>query len=96
MNLSLLKSNDINDSSTKLLDLFLAYGYIQTISKASRITNNGNTYSLIDNFFVKDMIDKLDNNFVIINDISDHFPIISTYTLSKNKEKPTPPHLKDS
>ena len=94
MNLDLLKSNDINDSSTKLLDLFLVYGYIQTISKASRITNNGNTYSLIDNFFVKDMIDKLDNNFVIANDISDHFPIISTYTLSKNKDKPTPPPLK--
>ena len=39
-NLDLLKSNDVNDSSTKLLELFMIFGYIQTISKATRITNN--------------------------------------------------------
>ena len=92
INIDLLKSNDINDPSTNLLDLFLVYGYIQTVSKATRITNN--TFSLIDNFFVKDMIDKLDSNFVVTSDISDHFPIISTYTLGRIKDKPAPPPLK--
>ena len=87
-NLDLLKSNDVNDSSTKLLELFMIFGYIQTISKATRITNN--SFSLIDNFFVKDMLDKLDKNFVVTSDISDHFPIISTYIISKIKNKPPP------
>ena len=91
-NLDLLKSNDLNDNSTKLLETFLVSGYIQTISKATRITND--TFSLIDNFFVKDMIDKLDKNFVVTTDISDHFPIISTYTLNKNKAKPPLPPKK--
>ena len=90
LNLDIFKSIDVNNSATHLLDNFSLMGYIQIVSRATRVTNN--SFSLIDNIFVKDLISNIDKTYVLQSDLSDHFPILSVFNLSKEKIKhPTPP-----
>ena len=89
-NLNIFKSTDINDNSSHLLDIFIEYGYIQSVSRATCVTKD--SFSLIDNIFTKDLVNSIDKTFVIQSDISDHFPIMTSLNLSNvKKSKPTPP-----
>lgn len=78
-NLDLFKCNLVNHSSLNLLDIFAGLGYIQIVSKASRISNE--SFSLIDNIFVKDLIPRLFSCNVLLSDISDHFPLLANFKL---------------
>lgn len=49
LNLNLFHSNDINSDPSNLLDTCLAYSYIQSISRATRVTPTSST--LIDHIF---------------------------------------------
>lgn len=62
----------LNHSALSFSNLLSSHGYAQLISKPTRIQNNSAT--LLDNFFINGS-----NNFqksgIIIDDLSDHFPI---------------------
>ena len=88
LNLDLFKSNLANHPSSTLLDLFAGLGFVQIISKATRIQNE--SFSLIDNIFIRDLIPRLISCNVLISDISDHFPLLSTFKLDGFKPQPFP------
>ena len=89
LNLDILKSIDINNHATLMLDAFTFHGFIQIISRATRVTDS--SYSLIDNIFIKDLVANIENTFVLQSDLSDHFPVMSIFNLSKDKIKAAPP-----
>lgn len=64
-----------NVSISSFLDISANYGFIQIITKATRICNN--SFSLIDNIFIKDVTPKLINSGVLIDGLSDHFMTFS-------------------
>lgn len=70
-NLDLFQSNDLSSNSTSLLNQCNSWGYLQTISKATRLSENSST--LLDLCFLKDLIPNLIFSGVIANDISDHY-----------------------
>ena len=85
-NLDIFKCNIANHPSSTLLDLFSGVGFLQIVSKATRISND--SFSLIDNIFIRDLIPRLTSCNVIKNDISDHFPLLSTFKLDGFKTQP--------
>ena len=89
LNLDILKSIDINNPATLMLDAFTFHGFIQIISRATRVTDS--SFSLIDNIFIKDLVANIENTFVLQSDLSDHFPIMSIFNLSIDKIKAAPP-----
>ena len=69
----------------------LAFGYLPTISKTTRFSDN--KLSLIDNIFCN-TIDFISKSGIIYDDISDHFPIfVSCATLSSIRSKTDTPCL---
>ena len=68
-NINLLNVNQ-NNSPTHFIESSMQHGFIQTVSKATRIFNNQT--SLIDHIFTNSKNSKVETG-VIINDISDHF-----------------------
>lgn len=91
-NLNLFFLNDINSSATTLMDTISSFGYVQTISKATRLTEISAT--LIDNCFIKGLIPNVLFSGVITSDISDHFSTCITLKTNKIKKKRTVHHKK--
>jgi exonuclease III len=87
-NLNLFHLSDANSYATKLLDLVTSFGYIQCISKATRLTNHSST--LIDLTFIKNLIPNHLFSGVISTDFSDHYTTFSAIGTDKVKKKKLP------
>ena len=85
-NINLLKLNQ-SPSATNLIENAMQYGFIQTISKATRIFND--KISLIDQIFTNTKQFSLTSG-VIINDISDHFTTFLQPSLPLHPPKQKP------
>ncbi len=68
-NIDLLNIN-VNSLSNEYADIILSNGFVQTVTKATRI--QGNSFSLIDHILTND-ITMVPSGGVLISDISDHF-----------------------
>ena len=80
-NIDLLSLNR-NTNSSRLVELSLSHGFLNLITKASRM--NKNSYSLIDQIFTNSD-SKNFNSGVLLSDISDHFFTFSS--ISKKAKK---------
>ena len=79
-NIDLIKyDNDIN--SQKLIDTTTNYGFVQTISRPTRITDHSAT--LIDHIFSNNL-NKIISSSVITHDLSDHLATLATISLDTN------------
>ena len=82
-NLDLLKANT-HPQTNKFLELNLRKSLIPCISKPTRITHK--TATLIDNIMTIPYIQSNQNPFILVEDISDHMPILVRF---RNISKPT-------
>ena len=73
-NIDLLKYNYCN-FSTEFFNQFSSSGYTSLIFKPTRITKS--TATLIDNIFTNNLSKTEHLNDILLNDISDHFPIFT-------------------
>lgn len=87
-NLNLFHLSDPNSYATRLLDLVTPLGFIQTISKATRLTDHSHT--LIDLCFIKGLIPNHLFSGVISTDFSDHYTTFTTVRTDKIKKKKLP------
>ena len=72
-NLDLLKS-DIHNTTLDFLNLLFSHSFWPLITRPTRVTSSSAT--LIDNIFTNNIALKMSSiNGIIINDITDHFPI---------------------
>ena len=62
-------------------NLLYSYGYISLISRATRIDREHS--SLLDNIFINDH-NFVKSSGVIVNDLSDHFPVFASFSFSSN------------
>jgi len=77
-NFDLLKINE-HVPTSDLFNIFLAHNYLPTISKPTRLSETSGT--LIDNIYVNHLNAKHQiNSAILLEDISDHLPIICTIT----------------
>ena len=77
-----------NDQPSLIFNNLLAsYGFSPTISKPTRIQNG--KHSLLDNFYINHLSSYYKSG-VIIDDLSDHFPVFLTLSVKfpKNEQKP--------
>ena len=82
LNIDILKFNSCKNAS-EYIDLLFSFGLIQTVTKPSRCTINSAT--LIDHCIITPKF-ALVENILIVNKISDHFPIITIcYANTKSK-----------
>jgi hypothetical protein len=72
-NLDLLRCND-HTSTQEFIENLFSYMFIPLINKPTRITSHSAT--LIDNIFTNNLSGKVLSS-ILINDISDHLPILS-------------------
>ena len=82
MNFDLLKF-EIHDKTEILLDNGFAHGFLQLVSLPTRISNNSAT--LIDHIYTNATLNNFET-YIILSDISDHFPICHIIS-DKTKEK---------
>ena len=82
-NLDVLRYN-ICSKSTAYIELLIAHGFIQTITKPTRCTSHSAT--LLDHCVTNSSLNN-HTSFIITTKISDHFPIL--YTLNKNRAQST-------
>ena len=54
-------------------NMFLSYGFLPCVSRTTRL-GEGDSASLLDNFFCNNL-SIINNSGIILNDISDHFPV---------------------
>ena len=87
-NINLFHLSNPNSHATQLLDLVTPLGFIQTISKATRLTAHSST--LIDLCFIKDLIPKHIFSGVISTDFSDHYCTFTTMRTDKIKKTKLP------
>ena len=76
-----VKSNSVSDS---FFTLMCSYGFLPTISRATRIAPKSST--LIDNIFTND-ISRILLSGIILTDISDHLAIFVTTNMETNKSR---------
>ena len=76
-NINLLK-HVTDNASHNFLELFLSASFLPLISKPTRV--NYNSATLIDNIFSN--VIPLPDSYIILSDITDHYPIFAQYTLS--------------
>ena len=86
-NIDLLKYNYCN-FSTEFFNQFSSSGYTPLITKPTRITKS--TATLIDNIFTNNLSKMEHLNGILLNDISDHFPIftITEHELQNSRKTP--------
>ena len=83
-NLNLLEKSK-NPKVDQYFNLLVSHGLIPLISKPTRCTSQSST--LIDNIFMNNLRYS-HNSYIIIDDISDHFPLFTTITnVRKNTQK---------
>ena len=83
-NLNLFDINIANSNASELLDLFGGFGFINSITKATRVFNQSNT--AIDQIFLNDF-SILCRSGVLIDTPSDHFATFIEINLEKPKTK---------
>ena len=83
-NLDLIKINE-NKYVAEYIDTLLAFGFLQLITKPTRIANN--SASLIDHVLTNSSCELYDS-YILCSCISDHFPIIHNINFKKPKCKP--------
>ena len=83
-NLDLLKSDSHKDTHT-LLDLLLQNQLYPSITRPSRVTQT--TATLIDNIFISEKFHRSFDSAVLINDISDHMPLLCLVKQTKILDK---------
>lgn len=79
-NLNLFDLHNLNSNSCTFLDIFASFGFINCISKATRIVNQSST--ALDQIFLND-ISLLCRSGVLIDSPSDHFGTFCEITLTK-------------
>ena len=86
-NINLLKY-DTDNLRHEFLEIFLSNSFFPLVSKPTRVTNISST--LIDNIF-SNFIPHSDS-YIMLSDISDHYPIFTQFTLSNsvNGGRPRP------
>lgn len=84
-NLDLLKHEN-NNKSQEFLEILMSGSFLPLISKPTRIVDNSAT--LIDNIFCNTL--PLPESSIILSDISDHFPIMTHFTINQIITKPYP------
>ena len=85
-NLDLLKSNS-HQQTQQFLDIMMENQLLPSITRPTRITQQSAT--LIDNIFISEILQHNFDSAVIINDISDHLPIITMMKQTKVTDKTT-------
>ena len=75
-NIDLLK-HDNTHTSQEFLETFLSASFLPLISKPTRASNHSAT--LIDNIFCNTL--PLPDSFIVLSDMTDHFPIMTRHTL---------------
>ena len=81
-NLNLFLINDSNSKASAFLDIFGGFGFLNVITKASRIANN--SYTALDQIFIND-ISFLRRSGVMIDSMSNHFACFAEINLNKPK-----------
>ena len=84
-NLNLFDTNNIESNSSLFLDCCTEFGFIQTVSRATRVTSESAT--LIDFCLLKDLVSNLILTGVIANDVSDHFATFVALKTNKTRIK---------
>ena len=79
-NLDLLRSGTHNPMQ-KFLDTILGNGLLPTIKRPTRITQQSAT--LIDNIIISEVLQQNFDSALLINNISDHLPIITLMKQTK-------------
>ena len=87
-NLNLFSCTVKTSNSCKFLELLTFYGFLNLTSKATRISQN--SHSIIDCVATKNCLNKTLSNQIVVNDLSDHFPLVNSF-LTNNLKKPKPP-----
>ncbi len=90
INLNLFETTCSTSAATRFVDIMTFNGYLNTTLRATRITPQ--TFSLIDVFFMKNYCANHSKSFVVLSDISDHYPILNIF---KTKLKKTSLKLDD-
>ena len=83
-NLDLLKACS-HQQTQCFLDIILDNGLLPSITRLTRITQHSAT--LIDNIFISEILQRNFDSAVIINDISNHLPIITMMKQTKVTDK---------
>ena len=84
-NIDLIKY-DTDSSSQNLIDTLAKYGFVQTVSKPTRVTDHSAT--LIDHVYTNNIENTLSSNVVTL-DISDHLATLTTIKLRSILQKHT-------
>jgi len=84
----LFKIGENNSPSMRLLESLNFNGFLNTITRATRITKN--TSTLIDIFGVGNFIPNLMLSCVLTSQISDHLVLINAYRINANKKPKQP------
>ncbi len=87
-NLNLFSCTVKTSNSCRFLDNLIFYGFLNLTYKATRISQS--SYSLIDCIAIKNCINKIQCNQVVVSDLSDHFVLISSFSTSDKLKKPKP------
>ena len=87
-NINLFSCTVKTSNSCKFLDLLIFYGLLNITYKATRISHN--SHSLIDFFGIKNCLNKIQSNQVVVSDLSDHFLMICSISTSDKLKKPKP------
>jgi len=85
-NINLLEINN-KSSPQAFLELAVSHGLCPTITLPSRLSccSSGSTSSLIDNIFIKQNNVHPTNSFILIDNLSDHFPVFSSIHIGKQQ-----------
>ena len=87
-NLNLFSCTVRTSNACKFLEHLIFSGFLNLTFKATRISQS--SHSLIDGVVVKNCINKLQCNQIIVSDLSDHFVLLSSFSTSDKLKKPKP------
>jgi len=82
-NLDILKFDE-NKFISEYVDTLFSFGFLQLVTKPTRVSENSAT--LIDHILTNSLCEQFDS-YILCHHISDHFPILHTLNLKKNKAK---------
>ena len=85
-NLNLFSCTINNSNSNSFLENLIFSGFLNLTYKATRITQNSHT--LIDIMAVKNCLNNIRANHIVVTDISDHFVLVNSFCTNKLLKKP--------
>jgi len=83
-NINLL-SHSTNRQVSEYIDTLFSYGFLQNVTYPTRVSNVSAT--LIDHVICNSNL-PIRDSFILVHDISDHYPIIFSLNYQQNKSKP--------